>query len=153
MANNPCDIAMTHINQYDEKKGLPPRHFALAVSIGTGIFPDHRLSDGGDGKDFGILNFKKQVQYVKDLTKLLAAAVSWESVEMAGRLVEYRQGLWDGGSGFLDGVIFFAGTRTISCHSESLKMYYNFFFSVVRFIALPLLACNIIVSVSSFDCT
>ncbi len=74
-ANNPCEFAMTQINQYDEKMGLPARHFAMAVSIGTGIFPNRNLGDG-DGKDFGIFNLRKQMKYVKDLTELFAEAVS-----------------------------------------------------------------------------
>ena len=73
LANNPCEFAMTQINLYDQKMRLPPRHFALAVSIGTGIFPDQNL---GDGKEFGVFNLKKHVKYLKEVTELFAAAVS-----------------------------------------------------------------------------
>ncbi len=76
LANNPCEFAMTQINLYDQKMQLPPRHFALAVSIGTGICPDQSL---GDGKEFGaVFNLKKHMNYVKEVTELFVAAVSKE---------------------------------------------------------------------------
>ena len=71
-ANNPCEFAMTQINQYDRAMGLPARHFAVAVSIGTGIFPNRSL---GDGKEFGMFNLKKQVKFLKQLTELFMEAV------------------------------------------------------------------------------
>lgn len=75
LANNPCDIAMTHIYEYNQEKNLPKRHFALAVSIGTGIFPERDLGSG-DGKEYGLLNLKKQLSVVKELTRLFMETVS-----------------------------------------------------------------------------
>ena len=72
-ANNPCDFAMTFINDYDRLMDLPERHFAMAVSIGTGIFPSKTLGDGSEWKGFSVM---KQVNYVKEMVEMLTAAVS-----------------------------------------------------------------------------
>ena len=72
-ANNPCEFAMNEINRYDQSMGLPERHFALAVSIGTGIFPEKTL---GKGSEFSKANLMKQLQYVREMVDMLTEAVS-----------------------------------------------------------------------------
>ena len=73
MAKNPCEFAMKEINLYDQSMGIPERHFLLAMSVGTGIYPDKTLEGGEWGKGF---NIKKQLQYVKEMVDMLSQAVS-----------------------------------------------------------------------------
>ena len=51
LANNPCKFAMKEINMYDQYMGIQERHFLLAMSVGTGIYPDKTLEGGEWGKE------------------------------------------------------------------------------------------------------
>lgn len=63
------------IDDYDRKMGVEERHIALAVSVGTGVYPVRENDKKAVfGKD--LIDIRKQVKSVKNLIDLLAEAVS-----------------------------------------------------------------------------
>ena len=66
VANNPCELAVNQIVEYDRLMGLPKRQFALVVSVGTGTFSNLSL---GDMAEFESQNVIQQVQEEKKLLK------------------------------------------------------------------------------------
>ena len=74
MANNPSMAAWTEIQRYYLKRKERPPHISIAVSIGTGIYPDKNLGDVDIfGKNF--LKIKQTLTSVKNLIDLLQNAV------------------------------------------------------------------------------
>jgi calcium-independent phospholipase A2 len=73
MANNPCEESVSEIARYDQEMGLPERHYLLAVSVGTGIYPDKSLEGADWNKGYHI---KKKVMYMKELVDMLKDTVS-----------------------------------------------------------------------------
>lgn len=72
-ANNPCQEAMRVINEYDQSRGIPERHFLLAVSVGTGIDPDKAVFGGIMDKGMPLV---KHAKYLKQLLGIFVDAVS-----------------------------------------------------------------------------
>lgn len=76
MANNPSMAAWTEIQRYYLKKKEPLPHISIAVSVGTGVYPDKHLGDVDIfGKNF--LKIKQTLKSVKNLIDLLQNAVCW----------------------------------------------------------------------------
>ena len=74
MANNPSMAAWTEIQRYYLKKNERPPHISIAVSVGTGVYPDKHLGDVDIfGKNF--LKIKQTLANVKNLIDLLQNAV------------------------------------------------------------------------------
>ena len=75
MANNPSIAAWAEIKHYYAKKQEAPPHISMAVSVGTGIFPDKNMGDIDIfGKNF--FRLTKMVKHVRHLIEMLRNAVS-----------------------------------------------------------------------------
>ena len=75
MANNPSMAAWAEIQHYYAKKQKAPPHISIAVSVGTGIYPDKNMGDIDIfGKNF--FSLRKMVKHVMHLIEMLRNAVS-----------------------------------------------------------------------------
>ena len=75
MANNPSMAAWAEIQHYYAKKQRDPPHISIAVSVGTGVYPDKNMDDIDIfGKNF--FNLRKTLKNVKNLIEMLRNAVS-----------------------------------------------------------------------------
>ena len=80
LANNPCQVALTRIENYHWQMGqkLP---IALVVSVGSGIYPQEKLGsiNAQEYLYFGAhwFRLKGSIHEFKNLVELLSNAVSW----------------------------------------------------------------------------
>ena len=57
-ANNPSEFAISRIREYHDSKRLPPPHFSLAVSVGTGYFNTEKWKVRGNLNPMNVFTLK-----------------------------------------------------------------------------------------------